>query len=93
MLCDVIRREVENVVINGDLNCDAMSDNEVADTLTTYDLQNLVTSPKCFTVVYVSSIDVCFASRPNRSIKLMNLDYWLGDYHNIYMGLNWGVRT
>ena len=32
MLCDVILRETENVVITGDLNCDTMSDNEVTDT-------------------------------------------------------------
>ena len=82
MLCDVILRETENVVIIGDLNCDTMSDNEVTDTLTTYDLQNLVTSPTCFKVVHGSSIDVCFVSRPTRFKKLINLDCWLSDHHN-----------
>ena len=60
-------------MIFGDLNCDTMSDNEVTDTLTTYDLQNLVTSPTCFKVVNGSSIDICFVSRPTRFKKLIEL--------------------
>ena len=82
LLCDLILKESNNVIILGDNNYDFMTDNVLRDLCIFYDIQNLVSAPTCHKSSVGTLIDICLVSKPLRFKTTLNLDCWLSDFHN-----------
>ena len=66
----------------GDYNCDFLVDNTLHDICNSYDISNLVTSATCYKSDKGTLLDLCIVSKPFRFRNTLNLDCWLGDFHN-----------
>ena len=82
LMCDLILKESNNVIVLGDYNCNFMSDNELKDLCISFDIHNLVNTPTCYKIHSGTLVDVCLVSKPFRFKTTLNLDCWLSDFHN-----------
>ena len=64
LMCDLILKESNNVIILGDYNYDFMTDNLLKDLCISYDIQNLVTASTCHKSSVGTLIDICLVSKP-----------------------------
>ena len=83
LMCDLILKESNYVIVLGDYNCNFMSDNELKDLCISFDIHNLVNTPTCYQSHSGTSVDVCLVSKPFRFKATLNLDCWLSDFHNL----------
>ena len=82
LMCDVILKESNNVIVLGDYNCNFMSENALKDPCTSFDIHNIVNVPTCHKNSVGTLIDICLVSRPLRFKTALNLDCWLSDFHD-----------
>ena len=82
LMCDLILKESNNVVVPGDYNCNFMSDNALKDICISFDIHNLVSAPTCHKTSVGTLVDICLVSKPLRFKTTLNLDYWLSDFHH-----------
>ena len=80
LMCDLILKESNNVIVLGDYNF--MSDNELKDLCISFDIHNLVNTPTCYKSHSGTLVDVCLVSKSFRFQTTLNLDCWLSDFHN-----------
>ena len=77
LLCDLILKESNNVIVLGDYNCNFMSENALKDLCTSFDIHNIVNVPTCHKNSVGTLIDICLVSRPSgsrqRSILIVGL--------------------
>ena len=59
-----------------------MSESELTDSCTSFDIHNLVSVPNCQKVSMGTLIDICLVSKHLRSKTALNIDCWLSDFHN-----------
>ena len=82
LMCDLILKESNNVIVLGDYNCNFMSDNALKDICISFDMHNLVSAPTCHKTSVGTLVDICLVSKPLRFKTTLNLDCWLSDFHN-----------
>ena len=82
LMCDLILKESNNVIVLGDYNCNFMSDNALKDICISFDMHNLVSAPTCHKTSVGTLVDICLVSKPFRFKTTLNLDCWLSDFHN-----------
>ena len=82
LMCDLILKESNNVIVLGDYNCNFMSENALKDLCTSFDIHNIVNVPTCHKNSVGTLIDICLVSRPLRFKTALNLDCWLSDFHD-----------
>ena len=82
LMCDLILKESNNVIILGDHNCYFMYDNELTDLCISFDIHDLVSTPTCYKSRSGTLVDVCLVSKPFSFKTTLNLDCWLSDFHN-----------
>ena len=78
--------ESEHVYIIGDMNINFMkSQNVLTDTLTSYDLKQVIKNPTCFkSIQNPTLIDIILTSKP-KLMKTINIPLGISDFHN-YIG-------
>ena len=82
LMCDLISKESDNVIVLGDYNCNFMYDNELKDLCISFDTHNPVSTPPCYKNHWGTLVDVCLVSKPFRYKTTLNLDCWLSYFHN-----------
>ncbi len=85
MLCELLYKESENILIMGDMNIDMKTDrNKLQDVCDQYDLKNVITGTTCFkSRTNPSLIDVILVSKPKRYHKSTHFDTGLSDFHEM----------
>ena len=81
LMCDLILKESNNVIVLGDYNCNFMSDNALKDICISFDMHNLVSAPTCYKTSVGTLVDICLVFKPLRFKTTLNLDCWLSDFH------------